>query len=175
MTTQKKDACEKGTFTFLSNNGFQTKVWGPLLWVVLHIITLNYPNNPTDNDKKQYKRFFVSLGNVLPCKTCRESYKHFIREHPKTKLKWSHFRNRCAISKWLFVLHNEVNKKIHKTPKKGFLKMMQFYEQFRANCHQSKRVGCIHPAKGPRRRSIVKVMPLTHCKKKRSVTCSNKK
>ena len=34
------------------------KVWGPHAWKFLHTITLNYPENPTDQNKADYKHFF---------------------------------------------------------------------------------------------------------------------
>ena len=52
-----------------------TKDWGPRLWYVLHLITFNYPENPSFIDKQHYETFFLSLQNVLPCSICREHYK----------------------------------------------------------------------------------------------------
>ena len=34
------------------------KIWGPGGWLFLHSITLNYPENPTENDKMYHKNFF---------------------------------------------------------------------------------------------------------------------
>ena len=58
-----------------SNNGLLTYVWGPSLWHVLHIISFNYPPNPSLIDKRNYHNFLKSLENVLPCKYCRENLK----------------------------------------------------------------------------------------------------
>ena len=33
------------------------KIWGPSTWLFLHTITLNYPNNPTQQDIDNYKKF----------------------------------------------------------------------------------------------------------------------
>ena len=52
-----------------------TNVWGPSLWHVLHTISFNYPVNPTEEQKQQYKDFVLSLGNVLPCGACRKIIK----------------------------------------------------------------------------------------------------
>ena len=38
-----------------SNDGMVTNVWGPSLWHVLHTISFNYPVNPTEEQKQQYK------------------------------------------------------------------------------------------------------------------------
>lgn len=34
------------------NNEMNPLLWGPLMWNILHIISFNYPNEPTSNDKK---------------------------------------------------------------------------------------------------------------------------
>jgi hypothetical protein len=40
--------------------------WGPSAWKFLHSITMSYPSEPTDKEKKVYKKFFEILGLVLP-------------------------------------------------------------------------------------------------------------
>ena len=35
-----------------SNDGMLTSVWGPSLWHYLHVVSFNYPNNPTNLQKK---------------------------------------------------------------------------------------------------------------------------
>lgn len=160
-------------FPFRSDNGFQTKVWGPMLWVVLHLISLNYPMNPTSQQKKDYRRFFLLLRRVLPCGACRKSYTDFVVRNPKTRITLGAFESRVTLSRWLFVLHNAVNEKLCKPVKTNFLGTLTFYEQFRAQCHKDKK-GCYTPMQGqPKRRSIIKILPLTQCRKQRtvSVTC----
>ena len=51
------------------------KIWGPGLWLFLHTLTFNYPIDPSKDDKMRMKRFFYSLGDILPCKYCRENYR----------------------------------------------------------------------------------------------------
>ena len=53
---------------YMSGDGMLTSVWGPAAWHLLHTISFNYPINPTEENKKQYKEFVESLANVLPCK-----------------------------------------------------------------------------------------------------------
>ena len=38
--------------------------WGPGGWIFLHSITFNYPLEPTDLDKNNYKIYFNSLKNI---------------------------------------------------------------------------------------------------------------
>ena len=50
------------------------KIWGPGAWLFLHSVTLNYPNSPTQIDKKIYSDFFNLVGKVLPCSACKNHY-----------------------------------------------------------------------------------------------------
>lgn len=159
-------------FPFTSDNGFQTKVWGPMLWVVLHLISLNYPMSPTVPQKRDYRRFFLSLRKVLPCGACRKSYNDFVKIKEATKLTESALKNRESLSRWVHTLHNHVNMKLCKPVKNDLVGTLKFYEQFRAQCNKDKN-GCYTPVKGqPRRRSIIKILPLALCKKQRTVSCS---
>ena len=61
-------------------NGLITKIWGPHLWFSLNSIVFGFPVKPTLEQKQQYITFFKSLGWVLPCSHCRESYNFFIND-----------------------------------------------------------------------------------------------
>ena len=58
-----------------ANNGLLTKIWGPPLWESFHAITFGYPMEPDEEIKNNYKQWLISLGDVLPCSYCRNSYK----------------------------------------------------------------------------------------------------
>ena len=72
------------------DNGMMTKIWGPPGWLFLHCITMGYPNKLDITDPKhlfrkdETKKFFESLGNVLPCRYCRDSYNEYIQRVPIT-------------------------------------------------------------------------------------------
>ena len=84
--------------------------WGPHAWIFLHTITLNYPKHPTDQDKQQYKHFFTSLQDILPCDKCAHHYSQHIRELPIDPV----LRSRDELVRWLIKIHNEVNKDLDK-------------------------------------------------------------
>jgi len=79
--------------------------WGPAAWLFLHSVTFQYPENPTDQDKNNYKIFFDSLQNILPCPNCREHYQKNLKENPMN------LESRESLIKWVIDLHNAVNKK----------------------------------------------------------------
>ena len=129
-----------------SNNGLITKIWGPGLWVGLHSITFGYPQKPTKDDKKNFREFFILVGEVLPCKYCRESYRNFITTG-STKLTDSSMENRETLTKWLYCLHEAVNNKLGVDYGVSFEDVKKRYEAYRAKCGKvdAKIQGCITP------------------------------
>lgn len=83
-------------------------IWGSHAWLFLHTITLNYPDNPDDFDKENYKNFFENLSHVIPCETCKNHYKINIKKYP-IKLE-----SKESLVKWLHKIHNIVNEKNNK-------------------------------------------------------------
>jgi len=81
-------------------------VWGPPAWEFLHYVTLTYPNNPTEEEKNTYKNFFITLGNILPCFSCRVNYNNHQNKYP---LNDNVLSSKMNLVKWLFNIHNEVN------------------------------------------------------------------
>ena len=82
----------------------KSDIWGPDAWLFLHTITLNYPDKPNEKDKDNYKIFFDSLQNILPCEKCKIHYSENIKKYPID------LESKESLVKWLFNLHNEVNK-----------------------------------------------------------------
>ena len=75
--------------------------WGPGGWIFLHTITFNYPLEPSESDKKKNKFFFNSIGNMLPCKYCRESYQIYIKYIPVEMF----LDSREGLCFWLYKIH----------------------------------------------------------------------
>ena len=115
-------------------NGLITKIWGPHFWEVLHYVSFGYPLEPTEQHKKDYKDFYVSVKNVLPCKYCRESYSNFILEEEKTKLQDTDLLNRDSLTRWVYKLHERVNEKIGMDYKVSYDDVYYKYENIRAQC-----------------------------------------
>jgi hypothetical protein len=105
----------------------QTSKWGPSAWDFLHTITFNYPENPSDDLKKNYFELFNNLRFTLPCKYCRDSYKIFFRYIDINK----YLNDRMGISYWLYIIHNLVNSKLNKKPI-DFIDVVNHYEKRRS-------------------------------------------
>lgn len=87
-----------------------TNEWGPYFWYVIHMVCFNYPNNPNDYHKMTYKNFLEAIGNVLPCKKCRQHYQTHISKVPVTPF----LDNNQLLNQWVIDLHNSVNMSLSK-------------------------------------------------------------
>ena len=96
---------------FYSGDGMVTKIWGPAFWHTLHTISFNYPVNPTEEDKKHYRDYILSLQFILPCKYCRQNLKTNFKNLP---LNMCHMKNRDSFSRYIYELHELINKMLKK-------------------------------------------------------------
>tara|TARA_B110000902_G_scaffold247189_1_gene303053 strand:+ start:410 stop:838 length:429 start_codon:yes stop_codon:yes gene_type:complete len=81
-------------------------IWGPHGWKFLHFVTIGYPENPTENEKKKYKNFFTLIKTILPCGLCAFNYKTHLQQHPLTDEIMS---NKNKLISWGIKMHNLVN------------------------------------------------------------------
>ena len=82
------------------------EIWGPHAWILLHTITINYPNHPSKTDKLNYRNFFTSLQHCLPCDACSKHYSDNLKRYPLTDTVLS---SRTNLVFWLVKIHNSVN------------------------------------------------------------------
>lgn len=88
----------------------EPEIWGKHAWIFLHSITMTYPENPSNEDKKTYKNFFESLDKVLPCIICRINYRKHINNVPIDNF----LHSRRSIVEWLINIHNQTNTMLNK-------------------------------------------------------------
>lgn len=84
-----------------------TSIWGPGMWHFLHTMSFNYPVKPTKTNKDHHETFIESLQHVLPCRYCRENYAKNLKN---AGWKRGVLRNRDTFSRFVYRLHNEVNR-----------------------------------------------------------------
>ena len=116
---------------YKSGDGMLTSVWGPSAWHFLHTLSFNYPVKPSHEQKCQYRDFVLALGNVLPCKYCRINFKKNLRALP---LKKEDMASRDTFSRWVYRLHEHVNKMLKKKSGLSYEDVRDRYEHFRARC-----------------------------------------
>lgn len=93
-------------------NSLAPEIWGPHFWKTIHYVSLGYPDNPSQQDKKNYSNFFNSLDNVLPCLQCAINYKEHLKENP---LNAEFLKNPQTLFLWTVKMHNIVNKTLNKS------------------------------------------------------------
>ena len=116
---------------YSSGDGFLTTVWGPMMWSYLHTMSFNYPVNPTSADKKHYRDFMINLQFVLPCKYCRMNLANNFKKSPILPCNMA---NRDAFSRYVYNLHETVNKMLKKKVHLTYCEVRDRYENFRSRC-----------------------------------------
>ena len=162
---------------YASSDGMLTTVWGPSLWHYLHTMSFNYPVNPNAADKKNYRNFILNLQNVMPCRHCRDNLKNNFKVHP---LRLSDMKNRDTFSRYIYKLHETVNKMLGKKSGLSYCDVRERYEHFRSRCtvenpkifkfhktnktnktrkRNKKETGCTEPLYGKKAKCIIKIVP----------------
>jgi len=144
-----------------SKDGMLTSVWGPSMWHVLHTISFNYPVKPSNEQKQHYRDFIISLQHILPCGKCRENFKTNLKQLPLLR---KHMKNRETFSKYVYNLHELINKMLNKKSGLTYSEVRERYEHFRARCStnvefKTKENGCIHPLKGQKSKCVLQIVP----------------
>jgi len=157
---------------YSSGDGMLTTVWGPAMWHYLHTMSFNYPVNPSTEDKKHYRDFVINLQYVLPCKYCRMNLTNNFKKKP---LQMCDMTNRETFSRYIYELHELVNKMLKKKSKLTYCDVRERYEHFRSRCTEEKpkvfkfkkiktlknkkEKGCTEPLYGKKSKCIINIVP----------------
>ena len=165
----KKPVYSKNDYN--SGDGMLTTVWGPAMWHYLHTMSFNYPVNPSMKDKKHYKEFVYDLRYVLPCKYCRINLTNNLKKKP---LSTCHMASRATFSRYIYELHELVNKMLNKKSQLSYCDVRERYEHFRSRCTEEnpkifvfkktqtkkrKEKGCTEPLYGKKSKCVINIVP----------------
>ncbi len=173
MSSSKRKTSRKSRFSqvyskedYQSNDGMLTKIWGACMWHYLHTMSFNYPVHPTNEQKNHYRNFILNLQNVLPCGKCRENLKKNMKKLPLTM---KDMESRESFSKYVYELHEVVNKMLKKKSGLTYEEVRERYEHFRARCKTEKKTpdlgktkkenGCVIPLIGKKSKCVLKIIP----------------
>ncbi|CAI2731779.1 unnamed protein product [Schistosoma spindalis] len=81
---------------------------GKATWTLLHTMAAYYPIHPTLKQQEDMKKFLQIFPQFFPCRPCAYDFESNIVVHPPK------LDSRNALSGWLCMQHNLVNKKIGK-------------------------------------------------------------
>lgn len=107
----------------------KTDVWGKHMWYTIHLIALAYPENPTNEDKRNYQSFFENLHHVLPCYKCSINYLKHLNDIPISTVVLSNNEN---LFNWTVDIHNLVNIELSKKQWKHD-EALEYYRNFSNN------------------------------------------
>ena len=173
-TTSRKNKTKRvfSKKDFSDGDGMLVSVWGPAQWHFLHTMSFNYPVKPTIQDKKHYRDYMLNLVNVLPCKHCRENLKKNYNVFPLTM---ECMKDRNSFSRYVYRLHERINKNLGKESGLSYCDVRERYEHFRARCldekpkhftfkktrknKKEKEKGCTEPLYGKKAKCIIKIVP----------------
>lgn len=173
-TTKKTRAFTKKDFH--SGDGMLTTVWGPSMWHFLHTMSFNYPVTPTQEQKKHYMDFILNLRNILPCKYCRMNLTNNLATRP---IRMCHMESRDTFSRFIYDLHETVNKLLGKNSGLSYCDVRERYEHFRSRCTQDApkvfnfkefyrgkmrkngehEKGCTEPLYGKKAKCVISIVP----------------
>ena len=155
-----------------------TYVWGPSLWHYLHTMSFNYTVNPTEQQKKHYRTVILNLQHTLPCGQCRKNLVNNLKAFPLTD---DCLANRDKFSRFVYGLHETINRMLGKKSGLTYCQVRERYEHFRARClepnaakkfdfkkhgrrtrKKTKEKGCTEPLYGRRSKCLIKIVPLDH-------------
>ncbi|GAV51960.1 hypothetical protein ZYGR_0AF04320 [Zygosaccharomyces rouxii] len=77
-------------------------------WNVLHTITANYPDKPSNSQQSEMRQFLQLFSHIYPCSWCASDFERYLKTHaPK-------LGSRDEFGRWMCEAHNEVNAKLNK-------------------------------------------------------------
>jgi hypothetical protein len=109
----------------------------------------------------------INLKYVLPCGKCRANLRKNFKRLPLTM---KHMQSRETFSKYVYDLHELVNKMLGKSSGLSYADVRERYEHFRARCAQSIKAktckrgkklenGCTEPLYGEKAKCVLKIVP----------------
>jgi len=132
-------------------------------------MSFNYPVFPSVKNKKDYRNFIINLQNTLPCRHCRVNLKNNFKSNP---IRMCDMRNRDTFSRYVYKLHETVNKMLGKKSGLSYCDVRERYEHFRARCTienpkifkfkkktRKKELGCTEPLYGKKAKCVINIVP----------------
>ena len=81
---------------------------GRATWTFLHVLASQYPDEPTEEQKRDAKQLVYSLTRLYPCKECAEHFQDVVAKIPPD------VSSSVVFQRWMCEVHNEVNGRLGK-------------------------------------------------------------
>jgi hypothetical protein len=84
---------------------FDSNIWGPHYWFVIHTITHSYPDYPNAMTKRKYYDFIQNLPLFIPNSEMGDRFSKMLDKYPVSP----YLDNRNSFIKWGYFIHNKIN------------------------------------------------------------------
>jgi len=100
-----------------------TALWGPMGWMTLHSISVNYPENPSVIDIQILNAFMTAFGECITCPHCKQDFAVMFTKYKSLHPEWSSSRYNLFLA--ILRMHNNVNRKLDKPSPKTVAEALQ--------------------------------------------------
>ena len=89
-----------------------TALWGPLGWMTLHSVSINYPDSPSDAERQICSRFLDLFTETITCHICKSHFQRMLQTYRVLHPDYLHSKQNF----FLFAVraHNTVNRRLDK-------------------------------------------------------------
>lgn len=102
------------------------RIWGWDTWKFLHRAGFAYPDKPTEEDKQKARNLLSSLDIALPCPSCSLHYAEYFRNTFNDSV----LESSETLSRWIYDLHQHVNKRLKVDSKVRFEDLRALVNKF---------------------------------------------
>lgn len=103
------------------------KIWGPHYWFFLHTIAMTYPIHPNAVTKKKYYEFVQNIPLFIPVEIMAGEFSKLLDQYPVQP----YLDNRESFIRWMWFIHNKINKKIEKPQISLNDFYVKYYEEYK--------------------------------------------
>jgi len=103
------------------------KIWGPHYWFFLHTIAMSYPIHPNAVTKKKYYDFVQNIPLFIPVESMAGDFSKLLDEYPVQP----YLDNRESFIRWMWFIHNKINKKLEKPQISLNDFYVKYYEEYK--------------------------------------------
>lgn len=121
---------QKLSFEELANyTGHPPGAWGKEAWKLIHMVAINFPTSPSNQDREAFSNFISSLAQVLPCGTCRNHFQQMLAG--EFALQPKDLVSRHTVFSWSVKVHNHVNQRLKKSQPESVAHWFKHYTMLR--------------------------------------------
>lgn len=89
---------------------YDSHIWGPHFWFVLHTIAMNYPDRANEVTRRKYYDFVQNIPLFIPNSEMGNQFSRLLDKYPVSP----YLDKRESFIRWTVFIHNKVNKIIGK-------------------------------------------------------------